>query len=98
MQAQAWICPLCFDDHGGRDCKPEDLKAELEKARARAEAAESALAAVRALVTSEQANQYRDEACRGVVALPYASNRYVRLLDDIRAALATPTTPEETQP
>jgi len=33
--AQAWICPLCFDDHGGRDCDPEDLKAELRDSRAR---------------------------------------------------------------
>lgn len=34
FQAQAWICPVCIDDHGGRDCKPEDLKgriAELER-------------------------------------------------------------------
>lgn len=38
MQAQAHICPWCFDDHSTRDCETEDLReviAELRKDRAR---------------------------------------------------------------
>jgi hypothetical protein len=33
MEAQCWICPICFDDHGYDEsaCKPEDLKQQIEK-------------------------------------------------------------------
>ena len=44
-------------------------------------------AAVEALVNSAEAEKFRDDACRHVVQQPYADNRYVRLLDDIRALL-----------
>jgi len=40
-----------------------------------------------AIVRSPEADQYRDEATRHAVAQPYADNRYVRLLDDVRAVL-----------
>lgn len=100
--------PLWADAFAKIEARAEAAEQERDEAQAKAarhyaafvgsEAAlaraESALAAVRALVTSEQAEQYRDEACRGVVALPYASNRYVRLLDDLRAVLPAPTSPE----
>jgi hypothetical protein len=40
LESQAWICPICGDDHGGRECKPADLiaririlEAERDKAR-----------------------------------------------------------------
>ena len=45
------------------------------------------VAKIEALAHSPETDKYRDEACRGVVALPYASNRYVRLLDDLRALI-----------
>ena len=59
----------------------------------RAERAEAALADLRALAHSPESDKFRDEACRNAVALPYASNRYVRLLDDLRALLDTEATP-----
>jgi hypothetical protein len=40
-----------------------------------------------AIVRDPQADLYRDEATRHAVAQPYADNRYVRLLDDVRAVL-----------
>ena len=61
-------------------------------------AATRAVAAVEALVFSEQADEYRAAACQHVVAQPYADNRYVRLLDDVRAAIAAAQTPREDQP
>ena len=66
---------------------------EAEERGEAAEAAEAKLTAIRELVHSAAADQYRDEACRGVVELPYASNRYVRLLDDVRALLRDGVTP-----
>lgn len=51
---------------------------------------EGRLAQIRSLVTSAEAVQYRDEACRHAVAQPYADNRYVRLLDDVRAVVSPP--------
>jgi len=42
------------------------------------------LAKVRAVAFAPQADQFRDEACRHAVKQPYADNRYVRLLDEIR--------------
>lgn len=47
----------------------------------------AALDQVRTLLHSEQVEKFRDEAARGTVALPYASNRYMRLVDDLRAAI-----------
>lgn len=32
MEAQCWICPYCFDDHGLRDeCGEKDLKERIDK-------------------------------------------------------------------
>jgi hypothetical protein len=45
------------------------------------------VAAVERIVRDPQADTYRDEATRHAVAQPYADNRYVRLLDDVRAVL-----------
>lgn len=58
----------------------EDLLDEVESLR-------GVVAAVEGLARSEQADRFRDEAARGVAQMPYASNRYLRLLDDLRAAL-----------
>lgn len=50
-------------------------------------ALEQRLSRIRDLVRAPEADRYRDEACRHVVAQPYADNRYVRLLDAIREAV-----------
>ncbi len=72
-----------------------DMAGYAGRLRDRAEAAERALATLRedvaALVTGPTADAWHDEAARGTAVLPYASNRYVRLVDDIRAALARGT-------
>lgn len=48
---------------------------------------------LRMLVFSEEASRFRDEASRHVVGQPYADNRYLRLLDDVRRILGTPAPP-----
>jgi len=40
---------------------------------------------LRRLAYAPETDVYRDEACRGTVQQPYANNRYIRLLDDLRA-------------
>ena len=74
---------------------PEDVEAHVERvtallARERDEA-RAVVERVRALVRNEKADEFRAEAARGVAQLPYANNRYVRLLDDIRAVIDTAT-------
>jgi hypothetical protein len=64
------------------------VAAALADAGLLADDSESMLTRIRALVHSTEADQYRDQACRHTVEQPYADNRYVRLLDAIRAALA----------
>lgn len=45
---------------------------------------------VRRIVFSEEATRFRAQANKHTVGLPYADNRYVRLLDDVRGAVSAP--------
>lgn len=64
------------------------MRAELAEAKAEVQRLRERVEAVERLVTSPEANQFRDEAARGSAKLPYASNRYLRLVDDLRRVLA----------
>lgn len=55
---------------------------------ARAQPQDALAAAVEALVWSDDAKRWRDQAARGTAEMPYAANRYVILVDALRAALA----------
>lgn len=51
------------------------------------------ITALRKLAFSDEVNQFRDEAAFGRAVLPYASNRYLRLLDAMREVLNENYTP-----
>lgn len=72
---------------GTRVTGPQALKA-IEALLAERDRLAAAVERVEALVFSDQSDQFRSEAARGKVALPYASNRYLWLLDDLRSALS----------
>ncbi len=53
---------------------------------------------VAALAYSPEADEFRDQACRHAVVHPYTENRYVRLLDDLRAVLTASSAPVVSRP
>lgn len=78
----SWVCAIHGRVPSGdcQGCDDETERAERDQDRA-------VLEQIRKLVHSPEAEERRNDACRHVVSQPYADNRYVRLLDDIREAL-----------
>lgn len=75
-----------------RDLVDEGIRQKRRaiKVTAERDALRAQVAAVAALAHSDESDRFRKEAALGRVTLPYASNRYMQLLDRIRAALDNP--------
>lgn len=71
------------------DREREIAEATLAEVRALHTRDRERLAKVEALVRGTEVDEWRREAAMGTAELPYANNRYFRLVDDLRAALAT---------